>query len=128
MNTVDLQAWQLHMGLAQRAAADALGVTHAAYSAMVLGKSRIDRRTALACAALAAGLEPWPNTARTTGMEYRVAHGAVTRCKVALDLAAVASTGKREVFAWYDPTAQTLHKTAHDDGVRPGAQLWPLHR
>lgn len=59
MTPADLQAWQLHMGLAQRAAADALGITHATYSAMVLGKSRIDRRTALACAALAAGLGPW---------------------------------------------------------------------
>ena len=59
MTPADLQAWQLHMGLAQRAAADALGVTHATYSAMVLGKTRIDMRTALACAALAAGLKPW---------------------------------------------------------------------
>ena len=121
MTPADLQAWQLHMGLAQRAAADALGVTHATYSAMVLGKTRIDMRTALACAALAAGLGPWPNT--TVPARFTNA-----RCKVALALAAVASTGKREVFAWYDPTAQTLHKTAHDDGVRPGAQLWPLHR
>lgn len=59
MTPDDLRAWQLHIGLAQRAAADALGITHATYSAMVLGKSRIDRRTALACAALAAGLNAW---------------------------------------------------------------------
>lgn len=59
MTPDDLRAWQAHIGLTQRAAADALGITHAAYSAMVLGKSRIDRRTALACAALAAGLGPW---------------------------------------------------------------------
>lgn len=67
MTADDLRAWQAHMGLSQRAAADALGVTHAAYSAWVLGKTPIDLRTALACAALAAGLKPWgadkPSTA-----------------------------------------------------------------
>ena len=59
MTPDDLRAWQAHMGLTQRAAAEALGITHAAYSSMVLGKSGIDLRTALACAALAAGLGPW---------------------------------------------------------------------
>lgn len=54
-----LRAWQAHMGLSQRAAADALGVTQAAYSRWVTGATAIDRRTALACAALAAGLGPW---------------------------------------------------------------------
>ena len=59
MTPADLRAWQAHMTLSQRAAAKALGITHATYSAMVLGKSGIDLRTALACAALAAGLRPW---------------------------------------------------------------------
>lgn len=59
MTPADLRAWQAHMGLSQRAAAEALGITQATYSAMVLGKSGIDLRTALACAALAAGLRPW---------------------------------------------------------------------
>lgn len=59
MTPNDLRAWQAHMGMSQRAAAEALGITHATYSAMVLGKSGIDLRTALACAALAAGLRPW---------------------------------------------------------------------
>lgn len=60
MTPADLRAWQASVGLSQRAAAQTLGVTHAAYSAWVLGKTPIDRRTALACAALAARLEPWP--------------------------------------------------------------------
>lgn len=59
MTADHLRAWQAHMKMSQRAAAIALGVTHGTYSAMVLGKSRIDTRTALACAALAAGLRPW---------------------------------------------------------------------
>ena len=59
MTPDDLRAWQAHMGLSQRAAAQALGVTHAAYGAWALGRTPIDTRTALACAALAAGLGPW---------------------------------------------------------------------
>ncbi|WP_284412607.1 hypothetical protein [Acidovorax sp. SUPP2539] len=34
-------------------------MSRAGYAKMVLGKSPIERRTALACAALAAGLEEW---------------------------------------------------------------------
>ena len=60
MTADHLRAWQAHMGLTQRAAADALGVTQAAYSRWVTGATPIDLRTALACAALAAGLGPWP--------------------------------------------------------------------
>lgn len=67
MTPDDLRAWQAHMGLSQRAAAEALGITQANYSAMVLGKSGIDLRTALACAALAAGLRPWGEGGRLTG-------------------------------------------------------------
>ena len=59
MTADQLRAWQAHMGLTQRAAAAALGVTQAAYSRWVTGATPIDRRTALACAALAAGLGPW---------------------------------------------------------------------
>jgi len=55
----DLRAWQSSMTLSQRQAAEALGMTLANYSAAVTGKTRIDHRTALACAALAAGLSPW---------------------------------------------------------------------
>lgn len=59
MTADNLRAWQAHMGLTQRAAADALGVTQAAYSRWVTGATGIDRRTALACAALSAGLGKW---------------------------------------------------------------------
>ena len=69
-----------------------------------------------------------PDAARATGMVYRVAHQAVTRAKAAHALVVTASSDRRDVFAWYDPTAQTLHKTVHDDDVVRGAQLWPLYR
>lgn len=67
MTPADLRAWQARMGMSQRSAAEALGITHATYSAMVLGKSGINLRTALACAALAAGLRPWDEGGRLTG-------------------------------------------------------------
>lgn len=59
MTPADMLDWQAHMGLSQRAAADALGVTHATYSGWVLGKVPIKHVVALACAARAAGLKPW---------------------------------------------------------------------
>jgi DNA-binding XRE family transcriptional regulator len=55
------------MGYTQRAAAAALGITLATYQRLERGAEwadgaavTIDRRTALACAALAAGLPEWP--------------------------------------------------------------------
>ena len=66
MTTADLAAWRQHMGYTQRAAAAALGVTLATYQRLERGAEwaggaavTIDRRTALACAALAAGLPEW---------------------------------------------------------------------
>ena len=66
MTTADLAAWRQHMGYTQRAAAAALGVTLATYQRLERGAEwaggaavTIDRRTALACAALAAGLAEW---------------------------------------------------------------------
>lgn len=59
MTPADLRAWQAHMGLSQREAAKRLGVTHAAYSAWVLGKVEIKPYIPWACAAMAAGLKPW---------------------------------------------------------------------
>lgn len=54
------------MGLSERRAAVALGVAPATVGDMVRGVSRtsgkpvsIDRRTGLACAALAAGIDEW---------------------------------------------------------------------
>lgn len=67
MTPAELAAWRAHMGYSQRAAADALGVTASTYQQWERGASfrtgaplQPDKRTALACAAIAAGLEPWP--------------------------------------------------------------------
>lgn len=55
----DLQAWQESMGYTQAAAAVALGVSRVSYRRLATGISSIDKRTALACAAIEARLEPW---------------------------------------------------------------------
>ena len=67
MTPADLAAWQVLMGFTQRQAADALGVTLPTYQEWRRGARfrdgapvEIDRITALACAALAAGLDEWP--------------------------------------------------------------------
>ena len=66
MTPADLRTWQAHMGYTYDTAAKALGVSRATYAEWVAGKSRttgkpvtLSRLCALACAALAAGLEPW---------------------------------------------------------------------
>ena len=66
MTPDDLRAWQSAMGYTYDTAAAALGVNRSTYADWVAGKSRstgkplaIDRRTALACAAIAAGLGEW---------------------------------------------------------------------
>jgi transcriptional regulator with XRE-family HTH domain len=63
MTSEDLRAWQAQMKFKQQQAADALGVSLAAYKDWLRGVSRnsgkpieIDKRTGLACASLAAGL------------------------------------------------------------------------
>jgi transcriptional regulator with XRE-family HTH domain len=60
----DLKTWRDTMGYSQRAAAEALGMSLPAYQSLERGisygtgrASTIDRRTELACAALAAGLD-----------------------------------------------------------------------
>lgn len=66
MTPADLLAWRNGLYPTQRSAAEALGVTLATYQRMERGADwasgkpiEIDRRTALACAALAAGLPEW---------------------------------------------------------------------
>lgn len=66
MTPADLSAWREHMAYTQRQAAAALGVTLATYQRLERGAEwtngapvAIDRRTALACAALAVGLDEW---------------------------------------------------------------------
>lgn len=60
-----LKKWRSDMGLTQRAAAESLGITLATYQRLERGQEWdgskpvfIDRRTALACAAIRAGLGP----------------------------------------------------------------------
>jgi transcriptional regulator with XRE-family HTH domain len=66
MSPPDLVAWELYMGYTQRQAAEALGVSLPTYQQFRRGARfrddtpiEIDRRTALACAALAAGITEW---------------------------------------------------------------------
>ena len=65
MTADDLRAWQAHMGLTYDTAAKALGVSRSTYAEWIAGRSRttgkpikISRLVALACAALAAGIDP----------------------------------------------------------------------
>lgn len=67
MTPADLRAWQAAMHYTQPQAAEALGMSRSGYCDLIAGQRRttgavieqIDRRTSLACAALAAGLEEW---------------------------------------------------------------------
>jgi DNA-binding XRE family transcriptional regulator len=61
MTPADMRAWRTHMDWTQTEAADKLGITQQVYSRHERGEVKIDMRTALACAARAAGLEPWPH-------------------------------------------------------------------
>jgi hypothetical protein len=70
MTPDDLRAWQAHMGFTYVTAAAALGINRSTYADLLSGFSRttgkpkdIDRRTALACAALAANLGEWRSSA-----------------------------------------------------------------
>ena len=65
MTPDDLRAWQQAMNFTYDTAAAALGVSRAAYADWIAGRSRttgkpiqISRLVALACAALAAGIDP----------------------------------------------------------------------
>ena len=67
MTPSDIKAWREAMHYTHRQAAEALGVQLVSYQRMERGADfasgkpvSIDLRTALACAALAAGLPPWP--------------------------------------------------------------------
>lgn len=65
MTPAELFTWRADLGLTQQAAASALGVTLTTYQQMERGASyatgkpmAIDRRTALACASIRAGIAP----------------------------------------------------------------------
>lgn len=65
MTAADLRAWQDAMGLTQQQAAEALGVSWATYKRYLVGE--VPRSIGLACAALAAGLQPWAATSSDSG-------------------------------------------------------------
>lgn len=58
MKPSDLRAWQTHMGYTYETAAEALGISRSGFAKLLAGAHPIDKRTALACAALKAGLRP----------------------------------------------------------------------
>ena len=59
MTPSELRAWQTHMGYTYETAAEALGMSRSGFAKLLAGDHQIDRRTALACAALAAGMDAW---------------------------------------------------------------------
>lgn len=74
MRAEDFLSWRKQMKMSQRAAAGALGVALPTLQAWERGQSfqtgkpvEIDRRTALACAALAAGIDEWTSNAEKAG-------------------------------------------------------------
>ena len=88
MTPADLKTWRAEMALSQRAAAAALGVSLPTYQRMERGANfdtgqpqAIDLRTALACAALAAGLSPWPSTRPASAIPAPSAHPAPARAR-----------------------------------------------
>lgn len=67
MTPAEFRAWQAQMGYTYHTAAAALGVSRGTYADWLAGRSRttgkpiqISRLVALACAALAAGLDAYP--------------------------------------------------------------------
>lgn len=59
MTSDGLRDWQQYLRLTDRVAARVLGIKPDRYAALLAARGSIDRTTALACAALAAGLRPW---------------------------------------------------------------------
>lgn len=59
MTSADLRAWQAHMGYTYETAAEALGMSRSGFAKLLAGDHPIDKRTALACAAIAEGLKEW---------------------------------------------------------------------
>jgi transcriptional regulator with XRE-family HTH domain len=57
-----LRAWQAQMGYTYETAAEALGMSRSGFAKLLAGDHPIDKRTALACAAIAAGLGEWPRS------------------------------------------------------------------
>ena len=62
MTPADLRAWKAHMGYTHETAAEALGISRSGFAKLLAGDHPIDKRTALACAALAKWIEAWPKS------------------------------------------------------------------
>jgi DNA-binding XRE family transcriptional regulator len=60
MTPDELRQWRTHMGLSQQAASELLDVRKQTVTDWETGKHAPSKSVALACAALAHGLEPWP--------------------------------------------------------------------
>jgi DNA-binding transcriptional regulator YiaG len=63
----EMRAWRERMKLDRKNAAHRLGASVMALSRWETGAARINTRTALACAALAAGLEPYRERTELVG-------------------------------------------------------------
>ena len=66
MTADDLRQWAEKQGYTYDAAAQALGISRAAWSNMLNGRAGIDLRTALACAAIDKKIKPWPGDRKAT--------------------------------------------------------------
>lgn len=62
MTPADLKTWQQAMGYTYETAAEALGMSRSGFAKLLAGVNAIDKRTALACSAIAAGIAPWTGT------------------------------------------------------------------
>lgn len=58
MTPADLRTWQSTMGYTYETAAEALGMSRSGYAKLLRHDANIDKRTALACAAILAGVKP----------------------------------------------------------------------
>ena len=59
MTSDELRAWQARMGYTYETAAEALGISRSGFAKLLAGEHPIDKRTALACNALAVGMKEW---------------------------------------------------------------------
>jgi hypothetical protein len=59
MTNDELRAWHTHMGYTYETAAEALGISRSGYAKLLAGNHPIDKRTALACNALAHKIGEW---------------------------------------------------------------------
>jgi len=70
MTKEELVKWQKAMGFTNEQACNALGMSATGYKKMLYGESKIDYRTALACSAIYAGIEPWPKEIENESVLY----------------------------------------------------------